>query len=39
MIYVNKFGLLKIVDELDDSSNGIMEETIEIFDSRKLNEI
>jgi len=39
MIYVNKFGVLKMADEFDDSSSEITEETIHIFDDRKLNEI
>jgi hypothetical protein len=30
MIYINKFGLLKITDELDDS-NFISEERIELI--------
>lgn len=32
MIYINKFGTLKIVDESYDLFNGIPEETIEILD-------
>ena len=36
MIHINKFGVLKIMDELDDLVGGISEETIEILDDRKL---
>lgn len=35
MIYVNKFGVLKIVDESNDLFDSIPEETIEIVDYRK----
>jgi hypothetical protein len=34
MIYVNKFGVLKIVDESHDLFNEIPEETIEMLDFR-----
>jgi hypothetical protein len=37
MIYVNKFGVLRIVDELgelEDSSSEIREETMEMTDYR-----
>jgi hypothetical protein len=35
MIYINKFGELKMVDESDDSSSDITEQTIEIVDDWK----
>ncbi len=38
MMYVNKFGALKITDELYES-NDIPEETIDLWDSRNINEI
>jgi len=37
MIYVDKFGVLKIVDEGYDLWNSIPEETIEIVDYMKFN--
>jgi hypothetical protein len=39
MIYVNKFGMLKITDEPNYFSNDISEETISIFDEWNINEI
>lgn len=39
IIYVNKYGVLKIVDEPSDSFNKIPEKTIRIIDDRMSNEI
>jgi|GEM_PF-2973946 len=39
MIYVNRFGLLKMADEYDDLSREIPEETIQILDDRNLSEV
>jgi len=39
MIYVNKFGILKIVDESDYWYDEIPEETIEILDFIESNKI
>jgi len=39
MIYVNKNGVLKIVDESYDLFDSIPEETIEMIDYRISNEI
>jgi hypothetical protein len=35
MIYVNKFGVVNIVDELDELSNTSPEEQIELLDDWK----
>lgn len=37
MIYVNKYGMLKIVDESDDLSDEMWGETMELFDMEKQN--
>jgi hypothetical protein len=39
MIYVNRFGMLKIADESDDLFGEIPEETIDFLDNRKPSEI
>ena len=35
MIYINQFGVLKIVDESDNMSDEVSEQTIEIVDDWK----
>ena len=39
MIYLSNHGELKIVDESDDFSNTITEDTIDLFHDRKFNEM
>jgi hypothetical protein len=39
MMYINKFGMLKLLEEPGDLSNNMWEETIDILASRKSDEI